>query len=484
MNEEYDVVVCGTGLTECILSGLLSQSGKKVLHIDRNPYYGGEGASLNLTHLWKLFRPGVEPPKEYGTNRDWNVDLIPKFIMANGNLVKVLLKTRVSRYLEWKSVDGTFVYQMKEGGLFSKGGPKIYKVPGNDSEALKSDLMGLLEKNRCKNFFIFCQKFDVNDKKTHDKYDLTKDPFKVLIKKFDLSTNMVDFIGHAVALYTDDTFIERPACETIEKIKLYMDSHGRYGDSPFIYPIYGLGGIPEGFSRMCAIHGGTFMLNKDIDEILYEDGKIVGVKSGDEVAKCKMLICHPSYVIKTGNEKLVKCVGKVIRCICILDHPVPNTKDVPSLQLIIPQRQVNRKSDIFILMMSNVHQVSKKGFYIAIISANVETNNPEQELKPAFDILGSIKEKFITISDLYTPNTDFKNNVFITESLDPQSHFETATDDVINLYKKITGEDIDLTNLPEDTDDFWKGSWKNIWGMLERENVLWHCIDGQGNITE
>jgi RAB protein geranylgeranyltransferase component A len=32
--------------------------GKKVLHVDRNPYYGGEGASLNLTNLWKVFRPG------------------------------------------------------------------------------------------------------------------------------------------------------------------------------------------------------------------------------------------------------------------------------------------------------------------------------------------------------------------------------------------------------------------------------------------
>ncbi len=97
MNDEYDVIVCGTGLSECILSGLLSQEGtsikiffifillgKKVLHIDRNPYYGDEGASLNLTALWKLFRPGSEPPKELGSNRDWNVDLIPKFIMANG----------------------------------------------------------------------------------------------------------------------------------------------------------------------------------------------------------------------------------------------------------------------------------------------------------------------------------------------------------------------------------------------------------------
>lgn len=454
MNEEYDVVVCGTGLTESILSGLLSQEGKRVLHVDRNPFYGGEGASLNLTSLWKLFRPGVEPPKEYGTNRDWNVDLIPKFVMANGQLVKILLKTRVAKYLEWKAVDGTYVLQNKEGGLFSKGGPQIFKVPANDSEALKSDLMGLLEKNRCKNFFQYVQKYDLNNPKTWDNLDMRKEKFQSLVKKFDLSTNMVDFIGHAVALNTDDDFIQRPGIETIEKIKLYMDSHGRYGDSPFIYPIYGLGGIPEGFSRMCAIHGGTFMLNKDIDKVLYDtDGKICGVQSGEEIAKCKMLICHPSYMTKTGNESKVKPIAKVIRCICLMDHPVPGTKDIPSLQLIIPQRQVGRKSDIFVLMISSVHQVCKQGFYVAIISATVETSKPEEELKPALSMLGNIKEKFITISDVYAPNTDNKDNIYITKSLDPASHFESATQDVLELYKKITGKDLDLTNLPEDTDE-------------------------------
>lgn len=64
MNESYDVIVCGTGLKECILSGLLSVKGKKVLHVDRNSYYGAETASLNLTNLWQHFRPDkAEPPK-------------------------------------------------------------------------------------------------------------------------------------------------------------------------------------------------------------------------------------------------------------------------------------------------------------------------------------------------------------------------------------------------------------------------------------
>lgn len=51
MDEEYDAIVLGTGLKECILSGMLSVSGKKVLHIDRNTYYGGD------TGNWTLLLP-------------------------------------------------------------------------------------------------------------------------------------------------------------------------------------------------------------------------------------------------------------------------------------------------------------------------------------------------------------------------------------------------------------------------------------------
>ena len=104
-----------------------------------------------------------------------------------------------------------------------------------------------------------------------------------------------------------------------------MNSMGAYGDSPFIYPIYGLAGIPEGFSRKCALYGGTFMLNKPVNEFVFgEDGKICGVKSGDEVAKTKMVICSPNYCIEAGLKDKVVYKGKIIRCICILDKPLPN----------------------------------------------------------------------------------------------------------------------------------------------------------------
>lgn len=450
MDEEYDAIICGTGLKECIISGLLAQKGKKVLHLDRNSYYGADCASLNLTNLWEKFRPGQDPPAEFGHNRDWNVDMIPKFVMANGKLVKMLLKTTVDKYLEWKTVEGTYVYQYSKGGFFSSGGGKIFKVPGNDSEALKSSLMGLWEKKRCKNFFVYIQDIEEDNPDTWGKIDIKAQPMADVFKKFKLEANTIDFIGHAVAMHINDNYLDEPAYLTIQKIKLYIDSIGRYGEHPFLYPIYGLGGIPEGFSRFCAIHGGTYMLNKPIDEILFgSDGKVVGVKSGDEEAKAPIVICDPSYVRDTTGN--ITSVGRVIRSICILDHPIPNTKDSTSTQIIIPQKQVKRNSDIFINMVSGGHAVCAQGLYVAMVSTIVETDDPESEIEPALALLGDILEQFTTIQDLYAPAHDgTENNLFITTSYDPTSHFESASDDVLSIYKRIFGEDYDLTISAEE----------------------------------
>ena len=363
--------------------------------------------------------------------------------MANGSLVKLLLKTNVSQYLEWKAVDGTFVYQYDKGGVFSKAKGVIHKVPATAAEAMKSSLMGLLEKNRFRKFMTFIQDYDAKDPKTQNGL-LPDAKFSEFFKKYGLEPNTIDFVGHAVALYTNDDYLEKKAIVTIDKMQLYMNSFGRYGNSPFIYPVWGLSGLAEGFSRLCALYGGTYMLNRDVDEILFdENGNFRGIKSQGEEAYGKILITEPSYVEKL---KKVKPTGQVIRRICILNHTVPNTKDVDSCQIIIPQKQVNRKNDIFIAVLNSTHSVCKKGYYLAIISTMVETKDPKAELKPAMDIIGEPLEIFDKVSDIYEPiDTSFKDNIFITNSFDPQSHFENDTDNVIDIYQKITETKLDLT---------------------------------------
>lgn len=68
-----------------------------------------------------------------------------------------------------------------------------------------------------------------------------------------------------------------------------------------------------------------------------------------QVARCKQLICDPSYIADR-----VRKAGQVIRVICILSHPIKNTNDANSCQIIIPQNQVNRNSGMLSLFLSSV----------------------------------------------------------------------------------------------------------------------------------
>lgn len=434
MDEEYDVIVLGTGLTECMLSGLLSVEGKKVLHIDRNDYYGGGSASLNLTQLYRKFRPGQEPPTELGRDRDYAVDLIPKFIIASGGLTEILVHTDVTRYLEFKQISGSFVY--RDG--------KIHKVPSNEMEAIKSPLMGLFEKRRAKKFFEFIQNYKADDPTTHKGLN-PEAPMATVYAEFGLEPSTQDFIGHAMALHLDDDYVKQPARDTIERIILYTTSMARYGKSPYIYPLYGLGELPQSFARLSAIYGGTYMLDKKVDEIVVDDqGKFVGVRSGSETVKAKQVIGDPSYfgAGASGEGGKIRVVeeGKVVRAICILKHPIPGTDDADSIQLIIPQNQVNRKHDIYVAMISSTHNVCAKGIYVAIVSTVVETDKPELEIKAGLDLLGPIHDKFVSITDLFTPtSTGQDDNIFITKSYDATSHFETVVDDVHDVWKRVTG---------------------------------------------
>ena len=149
----------------------------------------------------------------------------------------------------------------------------------------------------------------------------------------------------------------------------------------------------------------------------------------------------------------VKSIGKIMERICILDHPIPKTNNANSFQIILPQRQINRKNDIFINVFDSTHLVCKKGYYIAIISTIVEQydDNPISQIKPAMDLIGPVLEIFDKFRDIYSPvDIPFIGNIYITSSYDQQSHFENDIDDVINIYEQITGRKLDL-NLGKET---------------------------------
>lgn len=109
---------------------------------------------------------------------------------------------------------------------------------------------------------------------------------------FGLDQQTVDFIGHAIALHRDDQYLRAPALPTVHRIKLYHDSLTRFEGlrSPFIYPAYGLGELPQAFARLSAVYGGVYMLHqKDARVTFSAEGVAEGVEvefEGEKKVNC------------------------------------------------------------------------------------------------------------------------------------------------------------------------------------------------------
>ncbi|KAM1107590.1 hypothetical protein EV1_004294 [Malus domestica] len=146
----------------------------------------------------------------------------------------------------------------------------------NYMEALKSPLMGLFEKHIACKFILYVQDYSETNPKTHEGMDLTRVTTRDLIAKYGLDDNNVDFIGHALALHKDDCYLNEPTLDTVKRMKVDFN----------------------------------------------EEGKVIVVTSERETAKCKKVVCDPSYL-----PNKVRKVGKVARVIAIMSHPIPNTNE-------------------------------------------------------------------------------------------------------------------------------------------------------------
>lgn len=477
MNEHYDVIILGTGLKECILSGLLSVSGRKVLHLDRNDYYGGESSSFNLQqikqHLDGMSEEearawGQENVENFGRSKEYNVDLCPKFIMASGDLVKLLLHTKVTRYLEFKCVDGSYVWK--------RAGNKIHEVPVTPEAVLASPLMGMLQKRRFKNFLEWCLNVDEDNPETlacksmmastiEDARNITP---AELMDWWKIDDAARDFTGHAICLYNNDNYLQdqRQIMPLIKRIKLYADSLARYEKSPYIYPLWGLGGLPEGFSRLAAVHGGVYMLRRPIEQILYkDDGTVRGITSQGEEATCDQLIGDPSYFMDMcqmgdeAGENKIKPSGFVCRVIRILSAPIPNTNQgAESCQLILSSAETGHPADIYVSCISKGLECAPQNRFVAVVSARVESEDKDaavRALAPALGLLNDVTiQEWVSIRPTYVPiNQQHGDNMFIPSSMDASTHFQLCAREVNSIYAAMTGAPIDLNSRPEEEND-------------------------------
>src|SRR5690348_14299892 len=109
-SRDYDVIVCGTTVTNAILAASLARAGLSVLHMDPQDFYGQTDATLDPVALADFLRAGGFSGGDVAVSGQldapmWGrtlVDVAPRLVLGAGPLVELLVQSDVARYLEFK----------------------------------------------------------------------------------------------------------------------------------------------------------------------------------------------------------------------------------------------------------------------------------------------------------------------------------------------------------------------------------------------
>ncbi|XP_034505027.1 rab proteins geranylgeranyltransferase component A 1 isoform X1 [Ailuropoda melanoleuca] len=196
--------------------------------------------------------------------RRFNIDLVSKLLYSRGLLIDLLIKSNVSRYAEFKNI--TRILAFREG--------RVEQVPCSRADVFNSKQLTMVEKRMLMKFLTFCMEYE----KHPDEYKAYEEiTFSEYLKTQKLTPNLQYFVLHSIAM-TSET-----ASNTVDGLKAtknFLHCLGRYGNTPFLFPLYGQGELPQCFCRMCAVFGGIYCLRHSVQCLVVDK----------ESRKCKAII--------------------------------------------------------------------------------------------------------------------------------------------------------------------------------------------------
>lgn len=251
--------------------------------------------------------------------RKFNIDLVSKLLYSQGLLIDLLIKSNVSRYAEFKNV--TRILTFREG--------KVEQVPCSRADVFNSKELTMVEKRMLMKFLTFCLDYEQHP----DEYqDFIQCSFSEYLKTKKLTPNLQHFVLHSIAM-------TESSCTTIDGLratKNFLQCLGRFGNTPFLFPLYGQGEIPQCFCRMCAVFGGIYCLRHKVQCL------VVDKESG----RCKAIIDHfgqrinaKYFIVEDSYLSEETCSNvqykQISRAVLITDQSVLKTDSDQQISILI-----------------------------------------------------------------------------------------------------------------------------------------------------
>lgn len=251
--------------------------------------------------------------------RKFNIDLVSKLLYSQGLLIDLLIKSNVSRYAEFKNV--TRILTFREG--------KVEQVPCSRADVFNSKELTMVEKRMLMKFLTFCLDYEQHP----DEYqDFIQCSFSEYLKTKKLTPNLQHFVLHSIAM-------TESSCTTIDGLratKNFLQCLGRFGNTPFLFPLYGQGEIPQCFCRMCAVFGGIYCLRHKVQCLVVdkESGRCKAIidQFGQRI-NAKYFIVEDSYLSEETCSNVQ--YKQISRAVLITDQSVLKTDSDQQISILI-----------------------------------------------------------------------------------------------------------------------------------------------------
>ncbi|XP_054736886.1 rab proteins geranylgeranyltransferase component A [Anastrepha obliqua] len=508
--DKFDLIVIGTGFPESCVAAAASRIGKIVLHIDPNDYYGGVWASFNLESFCALLEQGrnkelrnaslkwhvaeqlgdecktgennqenVDPASEDGTekvavgqsvstqgtqqwsrqtllqqSRRFNIDLSPNILYSAGRLVQLLVSSNICRYAEFRAMDRVLTRFHKE----------IINVPCSRSDVFNTKDLNIVEKRLLMKFLTICLTYG-EDKTEEDTALFRGKTFREYLQEQKVTEKISSCIMNAIAMCNDETPFEIGMARTQQ----FLNSLGRYGNTPFLFPMYGCGEIPQCFCRLCAVFGGTYCLKRRIDDITIEaDTNIANVVLEGKTIKANHVVSAqehlPNVLLERnmgiyGQGDLVNCLS---RGVFLTATPLGSEELNSGGGGVNILRLLADRQEAFVIQLSHFSGTCPKGVYIFHFTTVAQSDQPEQDLAPfvaqVFNSeLGNapklLYSAYFTIMGrkqvMSSPTVDSSTPIFCTSAPFYNLDYDESIKNARDIFTKLYGDAEFLPRAPD-----------------------------------
>ncbi|XP_059051334.1 rab proteins geranylgeranyltransferase component A 2 [Achroia grisella] len=498
---DFQVIVVGTGMVESIVAAACSRIGKNVLHLDSSDHYGGLWASYNFDGLQKFIKEvnsdpnrqqqvynlsekwyiekdspqeeknaegeektedsQAEPPKKVWSQanftseyRKFNIDMTPKLLFSRGPLVELLISSNIARYAEFRCVTRVLTWL----------NDRLMPVPCSRADVFATEAVGIVEKRMLMKMLTSIVGYNEEEMNNEFK-DWNDKTFKEYLTHKGLTPNLIHYVLYAIAGGTD----KMPCLEGVKECKKFLMSLGRYGNTPFLWPMYGSGELPQCFCRLCAVFGGVYCLNRPIDKVetkMVDEGKtVVSIESKSKTLNCDHLVIGINECPKEllAPEPAESC--DISKAIFITNGTIlPSEKEPLSLLRFPPLSE--KDNAVTVLEVGAATGSCPKGLFVVYFITNKVTD-AESDLRPyaekIFDMSGgdqtSISDKPKCLWSLFYNAADGggvssaaasdAGGVYVCAGPDAGLDFDRAVLQAEEIFKKICPGEEFLPRAPD-----------------------------------